>query len=97
MSEIRSSRRFQRLAPPFVLLETETMSESAIDYRKLSVPERIRLVEDIWCSIAADTPGVAVPQAVLEEAERRHAEHRQDPGSGIRGEQVRAEMYERGE
>jgi len=73
------------------------MSEPAIDYRKLSIPERIQLVEDIWDSIAADTGAVAVPRAVLEEAERRLAEHRQDPDSGIPGEQVRAEMYERGE
>lgn len=73
------------------------MSESAIDYRKLSIPERIQLVEDIWDSIAADTGAVAVPRAVLEEAERRLAEHRRDPGTAIPGEQVRAEIYERGE
>ena len=78
-------------------MEIETMSESAIDYRKLSVPERIQLVEDIWDSIAADTGAVALPRAVLEEAEGRLAEHRRDPGAGIPREQVRAEMYERGE
>ena len=66
------------------------------DYRDLSIAERLRLVEDIWDSIAQDTGAVPVPRDVLDEAERRLAEHRRDPTSGIPGDQVRAELFKRG-
>ena len=66
------------------------------DYANLSVSERLQLVEDIWDSIARDTGAVSVPDEVLDEAERRLAEHRKDPGSAIPGEQVRAELRKRG-
>jgi putative addiction module component (TIGR02574 family) len=66
------------------------------DYTSLSVAERLRLVEDIWDSIARDTGAVTVPGEVLDEAERRLAEHRRDPDSAIPGEQVRAELHKRG-
>lgn len=94
---LRYSSRNSGIASRSDVLEIAAMSESAVDYRKLSIPERIQLVEDIWDSIAEDTGAVAVPPAVLEEAERRLTEHKQDPGSAIPGDQVRAEMYDRGE
>ncbi len=34
--------------------EIAGMTKPAIDYRKLSIPERLELVEDIWDSIAQD-------------------------------------------
>lgn len=72
------------------------MAKPAVDYRKLSIAERLQLVEDIWDSIAQDTGAVPVPPEVLDEAERRLAEHRQDPASAIPWEQVKAELYKRG-
>jgi putative addiction module component (TIGR02574 family) len=72
------------------------MVKPADDYRGLSIAERLRLVEDIWDSIARDTGAVPVPPEVLDEAERRLAEHRRDPTTGIPGDQVRAELFKRG-
>jgi putative addiction module component (TIGR02574 family) len=66
------------------------------DYRKLSVPERLQLVEDIWDSIAQDAGTIPVPSDVLEEAERRLEEHRADPQSAIPWHEVKAELYKRG-
>ena len=72
------------------------MAKPAIDYRKLSIAERLQLVEDIWDSIAEETPVMPVPPEVLDEAERRLAEHQADPDSAIPWEEVRAELYKRG-
>lgn len=71
------------------------MPKPAFDYRKLSVAERLQLVEDIWDSIAQDTGAVPVPPEVLDEAERRLAEHRRDPDSAVPWEGVKAELYKR--
>jgi len=38
---------------------------------KLSTPEKILLVEDLWDSIALDESAVPVPQSHLEELDRR--------------------------
>lgn len=72
------------------------MVKAADDYRGLSIAERLRLVEDIWDSIAQDTGALPLPPEVLDEAERRLAEHRRDPTTGIPGEQVRSELFKRG-
>lgn len=72
------------------------MAEPAFDYRKLSVAERLQLVEDIWDSIAQDTAAVSVPPEVLDEAARRLEEHRREPESAIPWEDVRTDLYKRG-
>jgi putative addiction module component (TIGR02574 family) len=40
---------------------------------------RLRLIEDIWDSIAHDADAISVAEADIREAERRLAEHRRDP------------------
>jgi len=76
------------------------MSEPAFDYRDLSFTERLQLVEDIWDSIAEEaraTPdALPLSEAQRVELRRRREAHRQDPGSAISWEQVRAELFERG-
>lgn len=72
------------------------MAKPALDYRKLSIAERLQLVEDIWDSIAEETASLPVPPEVLAEAERRLAEHRADPDSAIPWEEVREDLYKRG-
>ncbi len=72
------------------------MSNPAFDFRKLSVAERLQLVEDIWDSIAEDTGAVAVPPEVLDEAEQRLREHRQNPDSAVPWENVKKDLYKRG-
>ena len=66
------------------------------EYDKLTVAERLQLVEDIWDSIARGTGKVSVPPEVLDEAERRLAEHERDPSSAIPGDQVKAKLHKRG-
>ena len=65
------------------------------EYMKLSVSERIQLVEDIWDSIAEETPS-PLQLGVQERAElqRRLAEHQADPSSSIPWERVRAALFQ---
>ena len=55
------------------------------DYRKLSVPERILLAEDIWDSIAADnsvTEEAPLPNWQKSELEKRLQERAKKPKKG---------------
>ena len=69
------------------------MVKPLIEFRHLSVAERIQLVEDIWDSIAEHPEAVPLTDAQRAEIERRLAEHRRDPTSAIPWEQVRAELF----
>ncbi len=61
---------------------------------KLSVPERVRLVEDIWDSIEAESPvSIGLSQAQIAELHRRDAAHHADPSSAIPWEQVRSKLF----
>jgi len=55
---------------------------SIADVLKLPIAERIRLVEDIWDSIAAVPEAVPVTDAQREELDRRLDAYHRDPGSG---------------
>jgi putative addiction module component (TIGR02574 family) len=71
------------------------MSALAPQFAKLSIAERIQLVEDLWDSIAQESPdAVSLSQAQLVELERRLGEHDADPASAISWEQVRAELFQ---
>lgn len=77
------------------------MAHPASDYRELPIDERLQLVEDIWDSIAdeANTRADALPlsAAQREELQRRLAYSDAHPGQGIPWEQVRKELFRRGE
>ena len=60
--------------------------------RKLSVSERLALVEEIWDSISADPASVPVSEAQLVEARRRLAAHDADPTSSIPWEEAEARL-----
>lgn len=62
---------------------------------KLSVAERIQLVEDLWDSIAADPDGVPLTEAQKAELDRRLNEHEMDPDSAIPWEAVRERLYKK--
>jgi putative addiction module component (TIGR02574 family) len=47
---------------------------------RLSVPERILLLEDLWDSIASDESSVPVPQSHRDELDRRLTQYEKDPG-----------------
>jgi putative addiction module component (TIGR02574 family) len=51
--------------------------------RKLSVSERLALVEEIWDSISADPASVPVSQAQIAEARRRLLDHETDPSTAV--------------
>lgn len=47
---------------------------------RLTVPEKILLVEDLWDHIASESPSVPMPASHREELDRRLAEYDKDPG-----------------
>jgi putative addiction module component (TIGR02574 family) len=71
------------------------MTSVNVDFKALSISERIQLVEDIWDSIAEETP-TPFQLSASERAElhRRLADHQADPDSGIPWEQVRASLFQ---
>ena len=72
------------------------MSQSLPDFHGLSVAERIQLAEDIWDSIAAESPESApLSVAQREEIVARATAHDQDSASAVPWDQVRAELFQR--
>ena len=72
------------------------MSSHAViaEYMKLSVAERIQLVEDIWDSIAAEAPDiVALSPDQKAELHRRVAAHRVDPSTAVPWDEVRSKLF----
>lgn len=74
---------------------TQAMNSLGLDFRTLSIAERIQLVEDIWDSIAADAPeSVGLTNAQRDEVRRRFTAHDADPGSAVPWDSVRAELFQ---
>jgi len=71
------------------------MTTTAQTYRDLPLAERIELVEDIWDSIAQDTPALDLTDAHRDELRRRLDAHRADPSSSLVWESARAELLQR--
>ena len=72
------------------------MAALAPEFAKLSLAERIQLAEDLWDSIAQDSPeAVSLDQAQTEELDRRLREHDAEPSTAIPWEQVRAELFQK--
>ncbi|CAA9337693.1 MAG: hypothetical protein AVDCRST_MAG68-3449 [uncultured Gemmatimonadetes bacterium] len=57
---------------------------------KLSVAERLQLIESIWDSIAAEPDAVPLTDEVREELDRRLAEAAANPGVGRSWAEVKA-------
>lgn len=64
----------------------------SLGIERLSVAERMLLVEEIWDSIAADVANEKVPAAHQEELQRRLAEDDQSPEAARPWEEVKAEL-----
>jgi putative addiction module component (TIGR02574 family) len=47
---------------------------------KLSIPEKILLVEDLWDKISSEEAAVPVPESHMTELDRRLARHKSGPG-----------------
>ena len=70
-----------------------TMKDLGID--RLSVDERIQLVQEIWDSIADQVARAPLSDALRQELERRVADHEANPGDVIPWEQIEAEALAR--
>ena len=72
-------------------------SSPAFDYRKLSIAERLQLVEDIWDSIAQDADAESLPLTEEQKAilDKRLAEFEANPGAGASWPEVRDRLLDR--
>ena len=72
------------------------MSQTRPDFLSLSVAERIQLAEDIWDSIAAESPDSAtLTISQLQAIETRLEAHDHDPTTAVSWDQVRSELFQR--
>ena len=65
------------------------------DYLKLSVAERILLVEEIWDSIAADAEQQPITESQKQDLQRRLAAYEANPKAGSSWEEVKARLQGR--
>ncbi|MBL8989047.1 MAG: addiction module protein [Gemmatimonadetes bacterium] len=74
-------------------------SDPAFDYRRLTIAERLQLVEDIWDSIAEDADAERLPVSDEDKAllDERLAELEANPGAGASWPEVRARITKRRE
>lgn len=72
------------------------MSIRATDALKLSIPERIQLVAEIWDSIADSPDQIELAPETLELLRHRLEEHRRDPGSGSPWSEVKERILKSG-
>ncbi len=76
------------------------MGDPAFNYHDLPIPERVKLVEDIWDSIAdeanARPDSLPISPAQRAELERRAVDADAHPDEAIPWEQVRDELFRRG-
>ncbi len=71
------------------------MNTSVAAFKSLPLSERIQLVEDIWDSIAEETPEGTLQLSEHErvELQARFAAHQSDPRSSIPWSEVRAALF----
>lgn len=69
-----------------------SVSLKSLGIERLSIAERLRLVEDLWDSIAADTP---LTDAQRTELDRRLADHEANPDDVVSWEEVQSSITAR--
>jgi putative addiction module component (TIGR02574 family) len=65
------------------------------DLMRLTVAERMKLIEDLWDSISADPEPMPLTEEQEREIERRIVEHERDPSTAIPWEEVRERLRAR--
>jgi putative addiction module component (TIGR02574 family) len=63
-----------------------------LELKKLSVAERILIVEEIWDSIAAEQESLAVTEAQRDELDRRIASYHASPQEGSSWEGIKQRL-----
>jgi putative addiction module component (TIGR02574 family) len=71
------------------------MSTRASESLDLSETERIQMAQDLWDTIAADSPALVLSDQQRAELDRRVAEHDRDPASAIPWTEVREHLRSR--
>ncbi|MBI4825504.1 MAG: addiction module protein [Nitrospirae bacterium] len=59
---------------------------------KLSIPEKILLVEDMWDSISSEESAVPIPESHMMELDRRSARHKSSPGGLLSLDELRKKI-----
>ena len=59
---------------------------------KLSIPEKILLVEDLWDKIVSDESDIPVPQSHKKELNKRLRRHKTTPGNLLSFKELRARI-----
>jgi putative addiction module component (TIGR02574 family) len=62
---------------------------------KLSTPEKILLVEDLWDSIASNESAVPVPRSHMEELDKRLERYGSPPGNLLSLDELRTRIEKR--
>ena len=62
------------------------------EIRKLSIPERILLVEDIWDSIARENEAFELSKAQKDELDRRSQSFKENPTQGRSWQEIKSEF-----
>ena len=62
------------------------------EIQKLSIPERILLVEDIWDSIARENEAFELSNAQKDELDRRSRSFKENPTQGRSWQEIKAEF-----
>jgi putative addiction module component (TIGR02574 family) len=68
---------------------------AALGIDRMSADERLRLVQEIWDSIADEAESTALTEAQQQEVDRRWAAHLANPQAAIPWEQVESEILAR--
>jgi putative addiction module component (TIGR02574 family) len=71
------------------------MSVELAEILSLPIPERIKLVEDIWDSIAAESGAVQLSTEQRTELDRRIENYKKDPSGTIPWETIKSEALAR--
>ncbi|HLQ27411.1 MAG TPA: addiction module protein [Acidiferrobacterales bacterium] len=67
----------------------------SLGIERIGIEERLRLVEELWDSIAADSSAVPLTEAQRTELDRRIAEHEANPDDVVPWEEVKTSITER--
>lgn len=68
------------------------MSTSIEELRKLPLPERLELVEELWDTIAEDADKLKLTEAQAAELDRRLAAHDAAPDEGVSWDELRGRL-----
>ncbi len=71
------------------------MSISMDDIRRLSIAERIKLVEAIWDTIAASQESIPLTEGQRSELDRRRNEYAKEPSAGRTWDEIREDLDRR--